>query len=147
MQGATAAAVAEAVRQHDASVKACSLMRQVQTKLRNMLLESSDDLCWSVLRHEELLCSNRTVRELLDHISTVHGEFSDTERKDINKRMAMPWEGGPFEVVIAQIQSASTALGLAGHGSVGCGHLIIICQHAHKHGHFYAELEDRRSAD
>jgi hypothetical protein len=115
--GATAAAIAEAVRQHEGHLKAYRLMRHVQAKLRKMLLDSSDDLYWSLLRHEELLYSNRTVRELLSHMETVYGDFTDTERNEINSRMKVPWEGGPFEIVITQIQAASAALGLAGPGS------------------------------
>jgi hypothetical protein len=77
--GATAAVVAKAMRQHEGHIKACRLMRQVQTKLR------------SVLCHEELLCSNRTVCELLGHMSTVYGDFTDTKRKEIMKQMQVPW--------------------------------------------------------
>jgi hypothetical protein len=50
-------------------------------------------------------------------MSTVYGEFTNTERKEIMKCVQVPWEGGPFEVVVTQIQSASAALGLAGPGA------------------------------
>jgi hypothetical protein len=112
--GATAAAIAEAVRQHGVAQKAYALMRLVQATLRKMLLDSSDEIYWRRMRQPVILYSARTVLELLTHISTTYGNFTEAERKDVTSRMDVPWEGGPLETVIQQIQEASDAFGLGG---------------------------------
>jgi hypothetical protein len=112
--GATAAVIAETVRQHKASQEAYRLMRRVQANLRKMLLESSDEIYWRLLRQDLILYSGRTVRELLNHMNTTYGAFTEAERRDVASRMDVPWEGGPLEAVIQQIQEGSDAFGIGG---------------------------------
>lgn len=112
--GATAAVIAEAVRQHSVSQKSYKLMRQVQTTLRKMLLDSSDEIYWRRMRQDVILYSGRTVLELLTHMNTTYGSFTEAERRDVTARLDVPWEGGPLEAVIQQIQEASEAFGTGG---------------------------------
>jgi hypothetical protein len=55
-----------------------------------------------------------TVLELLHHMNTTYGSFTEAERRDVSSHMDVPWEGGPLETVIQQIQEASDAFGLGG---------------------------------
>jgi hypothetical protein len=114
--GASAATIAEAVRQHGVRQKGYALMRTVQATLRKMLLTSSDEIYWRRMRQNIILYSGRTVLELLHHINTTYGSFTEAERRDVSARMEVPWEGGPLETVIQQIQEASEAFGLGGAG-------------------------------
>jgi hypothetical protein len=112
--GATAAVISETVRQHEVGQKAYRLMRLVQATLRKMLLNSSDEIYWRRLHQEIILYSGRTVIKLINHMTTTYGSFTDAERLDVTSRLAIPWEGGPLEGVIQQIQEASDAFGLGG---------------------------------
>jgi hypothetical protein len=112
--GATAAAIAETVRQHGVHQKAYARMCLVQAMLRKMLLDSSDEIYWRRMRQNILLYSGRKVRELLTHMGTTYGTFTEAERRKVKSTMDVPWEGGPLETVIQQIQEASDAFGLGG---------------------------------
>ena len=112
--GQTAAQISETVRRHKAEQDAYRLMRRVQTNLRKMLLDSSDEIYWRLLRQDLLLYSARTVRELLHHMEVTYGAFTEAERREVASRMDVPWEGGPLELVIQQIQKGSDAFGIEG---------------------------------
>ena len=112
--GSTAAQISESVRQHKASQDTYRLMRRVQTNLREMLLESSDEIYWRLLRQDLLLYSGRTVRELLLHMEVTYCAFTGAERRYVASRMDIPWEGGPMEIVIQQIQEVRDAFGIGG---------------------------------
>jgi hypothetical protein len=108
---ATAADISETARQHEVGQKACRLMHLVQATSRKMLLNSSDEIH---RRQEIILCSGRTVIELINHMTTTCGSFTDAERLGVTSRLAIPWEGGPLKGAIQQIQEASDACGLGG---------------------------------
>jgi hypothetical protein len=108
-QGATGNVITEGVRQHTVAWKAYRLMRATETKLRNQLLEAGDDTYWRRLRMATLGYGTRTVRELLAHMLTTYGRFTEVERREAASRMDVPWEGGPLEVVIQQIEDTAEA--------------------------------------
>ena len=110
----SAAVVAESVRQHSVDTKAYTLMRHVQNTLRKMLLDSGDEIYWRRMRQHTILYSGRTVRELLDHMESTYGSFTEAERREVTARLDVPWEGGPLETVIQQIEEASDAFGSTG---------------------------------
>jgi hypothetical protein len=89
-------------------------MHTVQTTLRKMLLDSSDEIYWRRMCQDITLYSSCTVHELLGHMETTYGTFTDAERCLVTSRMDVPWEGGPLEAVIQQIEEASEAFGLGG---------------------------------
>ena len=58
--------------------------------------------------------ATRTVLELVAHMVNTYGRFTDAERHAATSRMETPWEGGPLEVAIQQIEDAAETLALGG---------------------------------
>jgi hypothetical protein len=56
----------------------------------------------------------RTVRELFTHMVNTYGRFTEAERREAASKMEVPWEGGPLEVTIQQIQDTPNAYALGG---------------------------------
>jgi hypothetical protein len=65
--GATAAVIAEAVRQHGVNQKAYACMCLVQATLRKMLLDSSDEIYWRRMRQNIILYSGHRPRTPPSH--------------------------------------------------------------------------------
>jgi hypothetical protein len=112
--GAAAHVTAEAVRQHGVEWKSYKLMRRVETELRNQLLAAADDTYWRRMRMATLGYGTRTVRELFTHMVNTYGRFTEAERREAASKMEVPWEGGPLEVTIQQIQDTADAFALGG---------------------------------
>jgi cell fate (sporulation/competence/biofilm development) regulator YlbF (YheA/YmcA/DUF963 family) len=112
--GATTAVIAETVRQHGVHQKVHAHMCLIQATLRKILLDSSDEIYWRRMHQNIILYSGRMVRELLIHMGTTYGTFTEAERCNVNSNMDVPWEGGPLETIIQQIQEVSNAFGLGG---------------------------------
>jgi hypothetical protein len=110
----SAAVVAESVRQHSVDTKAYTLMRHVQNTLRKMLLDSGNEIYWRRMRQHTILYSGRTICELLDHMESTYRSFTGAERREVTACLDVPWEGGPLETVIQQIEEASDAFGSTG---------------------------------
>jgi uncharacterized coiled-coil protein SlyX len=110
----TAFQISEAVRQHAAAWRTYRLIRKTESSLRNQLLAAADDVYWRRMRLPTLGYATRTIRELLDHLLTTYGRFTDAERQAVASRLEIPWEGGPLEIVIQQIEDAADALKLGG---------------------------------
>ena len=91
-------------------------MRKTESSLRNQLLAAADDVYWRRLRLPTLGYASRSVRDLLAHMITTYGRFTDAERQAVAARLEVPWEGGPLEVVIQQIEDAAEAFNLGGAG-------------------------------
>ena len=47
-------------------------------------------------------------------MEVTYGAFTEAERRDVASRMDIPWEGGPLEIVIQQIQEGRDAFGIGG---------------------------------
>ena len=112
--GATQAQITETVRQHTNAWSAYRRMRKTEVELRNQLLAAADDIYFRPLRHPTLGYAPNTVRQLLTHLRTTYGRFTEAERKAVTSRLNTPWEGGPFEVVIEQIEDAANAFNMGG---------------------------------
>jgi len=109
----TAAQLAEALRLRTNGWKAYKLMRATKRNLRNQLLAAADDVYWRQLRHVRLCYNMCSIKDILSHLITSYGRFTETERKEVASRMEVPWEGGPLEFVIQQISDAADAFAQA----------------------------------
>ena len=108
--------ISEAARTHAEEWRAYRIMRKTESSLRNQLLAAADDVYWRRLRLPTLGYASRSVRDLLAHMITTYGRFTDAERQAVAARLEVPWEGGPLEVVIQQIEDAAEAFNLGGAG-------------------------------
>jgi hypothetical protein len=107
---ATATMVAETNRQHKAAWTAWNLLRKIEKTLRKQLLDAGDSDYFAVMKVECSGFASRSVLELLEHLMTTYGQFTDKERREAMDRLNVPWEGGPLEAVIKQIKVAADAI-------------------------------------
>lgn len=114
VQGATAAQITEDNRLHAQAWKAYTLMRQTQQQLRNQLLAAGDDLYFRAVKPPVLGYSAITVRQLLYHLFLTYGTFTEAERRQAATKMEQPWDGGPLETVILQLDQAQEAFANGG---------------------------------
>ena len=54
------------------------------------------------------------MRDFIHHIVTCYADFDEATRATVTASMEMPWTGGPFEIVISQIENGAAAYLAAG---------------------------------
>ena len=95
-------------------LKAYAKLQATHDALRNQILAAADDTFFHSLSSPLQGYGRVTVFQLLQHILDTYGQFTDTERHEAMSRMEIPWEGGPLEVVVKQIDDAASDFELAG---------------------------------
>jgi hypothetical protein len=110
----TAFQISEAVQQHAAAWRTYRLICKTESSLRNQLLAAADAVYWRRMHLPTLGYATRTIPELLTHLLTTYGRFTDAEGQAVASWLEIPWEGGPLEIVIQQIEDAADALKLGG---------------------------------
>jgi hypothetical protein len=106
--------MSEAVRRHAAVWRAYHLMRKTEISIRNQLLVAANGVYWRRMRLPTLGYAIRTICELLTHMLTIYGHFTDAEQQAVASPIEIPWEGGPLEIVIQQIEDAADTFQLGG---------------------------------
>jgi hypothetical protein len=112
---ATQYIIAEAQRHHRDVWEQYNLMLRTDNTLRNQLLASADDIYWRPLFQPITGYGRRTAREFIHHLTTTYAAFDESTRRSIVSAMEVAWNGGPFEIVIGQIEHGSLAFAQAGH--------------------------------
>jgi hypothetical protein len=112
--GTSQAATNESVRQHNVRLAAYAKMIRTQTTLRNQILAAGDDHFFHRLKKKHTGYGHLTVRQLLDHLMNQYGKFTDSDRKETESKMAVPWEGGPLERLIQQIDDGASEFEFGG---------------------------------
>ena len=112
--GQSAAQIAERNRQHKELWKQYNLYKKVDAQLRNLWLSAADDTWFRALKHPIFGYSNRTTRELIQHLMDNYAIVDEDGRRHIEEAIRLPWEGGPLELNIANIDEKSTLLGDTG---------------------------------
>ena len=57
---------------------------------------------------------NKTVSQLIQHMIDTYGALTEAERVAAQSRMSLPWEGGPLEQIINNIDDCSADLEMGG---------------------------------
>jgi hypothetical protein len=110
----TAAEIAAHLRAWQVDWVQYNLMRQVDTALRNQLLQSTDDIYWRPLFQPITGYGRRTANEFVVHLKEHYAAFDEQIRAGTVAAMETPWSGGPFEIPIMQIEEGASAFALAG---------------------------------
>jgi hypothetical protein len=110
----TAAQIAAHLRAWQVAWVQYNLMRQVDTALRNQLLQSTDDIYWRQLFQPITGYGRRTAAEFIAHIKGHYAAFDEQIRAGTVAAMETPWTGGPFEIPIMQIEEGANAFAQAG---------------------------------
>lgn len=109
------------------------LMLQTDTTIRNQLLAAHNDVYWRALFQPIVGYGRRTARDFLAHIVEKYAKFDEATRSLVVASMEAPWSGGPFKVVISQIDegaNAFTAAGAALNDQQKCGKLYSIVRNS-----------------
>ncbi len=100
--------IAENNRQHAIKVLSWNKMRLTSLQLRNQLRNAADDMYWTRILDNNLGVGLLSVHDLINHMLNTYGQFTDKERNAATARLDTPWEGGPIEAVIKQINDGAT---------------------------------------
>jgi hypothetical protein len=105
--GATAAQITEATRQHAANTRVFDEYRHVELALKKQLIDSVEPLFVKAKKDKVVGFANKTVRELLQHLFDEYGEISGGGEWEENmQRMREPWNPEtPFETLIDQFDN------------------------------------------
>ena len=90
-------------------------MLRTNNTLHNQLLASANDIYWQPLYQPITGYVRRTAQEFLHHLTTTYTSFDKSTRRSVVNAMEVAWNGGPFEIVIGQIEHGSLAFAQAGH--------------------------------
>jgi len=105
----TGPVIIEANRVHAAAVVAYDLMRSVEMDLHNQLLKSADDTYFEELEDLEYGYTQLSVHALVTHHLDNYGGYTESDGKELRCLMEVPWEGGPFQVVVQQLLHGAKA--------------------------------------
>lgn len=105
--GATAAQIAEAVREHTEEVRERREYMNVHQALKNQLIHSIEPLYLRAQRAAHIGFNNTTLQDLLQNLFTAYGGVKPKDLANNNTKMNAPWDAAlPFETVIEQIEDA-----------------------------------------
>jgi hypothetical protein len=107
--------IAEARAQHTEAWRQYNIMLQSDTALRNQLLVAADEVYYAPLFDQTTGYGTRTTRDFIAHLETKYAAFDEATRTNVTNKMDVPWAGGPFEYVIAQITQGRDSMAQNGH--------------------------------
>ena len=99
--GNPGAAPANCVRAWQEQWAQYHLMLQVETALRNQLLQAADDIYWRPLFQPVTGFGRRTALDFLTHIKAHYAAFDESVRANTLSTMNNGWSGEPFKIPIA----------------------------------------------
>jgi hypothetical protein len=105
---ATAAQISEANRQHLVHQHIFQTYTNVDTALRNQLIEATPAPFLAAMRHADLGFGGLTCLQLLNHLHSSYAIITAQDLEDNLKRMLTPWNPPtPLEVLFSQIEDGA----------------------------------------
>ena len=90
-----------AIRGHCIEKGHCNLYEQVNTALKNLLLDSIDAVYINHLEDDMLGFQPVTIRQIIDSITDRYLKFNETQKEELEKQLEKQHDGGPIDTHIA----------------------------------------------